>query len=126
MNNCSVVKIQKQWRRFISRRKCYRFRIVANAVLLRVIMLKTPGRVPNLNQRTIEEELDHLLRKYRSWNNKTYYRFRAKTPDLIVQIRKKRNVELMYRLRMKETTTMLEKKIKIETDLLRTGKLKAT
>ena len=89
-------------------------------------MLKTPGRVPNLNQRTIEEELDHLLRKYRSWNNKTYYRFRAKTPELIVQIRKKRNVEMMYRLRMKETTTMLEKKIKMETDLLRTGKLTAT
>jgi hypothetical protein len=98
----NVVVVQRQWRRFCERRKCYRLRVVANAVVLRKLINHAPGRVPDLDDWTIEEELDSLLRKYREWNPQKYYRFRARTPDKVIDIRKRRGLEQQYRARMKE------------------------
>ena len=45
----NVVVVQRQWRRFCERRKCYRLRVVANAVVLRKLINHAPGRVPDLD-----------------------------------------------------------------------------
>ena len=91
-----IVLIQRQYQRFCERRKCFRFRVVANAALLRHQLKQTPGRVLGLNTWTIVEELDRVLRQYREWNPKPYYRFRSTTPDMVMRIRKKRERTMLY------------------------------
>ena len=97
MERKNVVVLQRQYRRFSERRRCYRFRVVANAVVLRNTLKKTPGRVLGLDTWSIEEELQRLLDSYRKWNPKNYYRFlRSKTPEMVIKIRQKRERNIAY------------------------------
>jgi hypothetical protein len=99
---CATV-VQRQWRRFVERRKCYRFRVVANAVVLKMKLNKSPGRIVDLSAWTVEEELDRILLEYRKWNPKKYYRtsiHRRKLPQYIMNIQNNRQSIKKYHLEL--------------------------
>jgi hypothetical protein len=90
IRKCTTV-IQKQWRRYRERGKCYRFRLLANAIVLKIKMKKTPGRIFKSRDWTIEEELDRLLKEWKAWNPKKYFKKnKSKNTDLLVNIERNR------------------------------------
>ncbi len=95
--HCAAV-IQRQWRRHVSRRKVYRFRVVVQAVLVGLFDQRGPGRF-NDRETSVEEELDEALLEFRARNPKRWHKkWRDGKPcERAEENRKRRRLDKLYR-----------------------------